>query len=166
MDDSIATGPAHPKPAFSLIIATLAIAIFFVAYPDYVIRPMRHQGAGELQAALVVLQYQHLAEFLCAAAALLALVFYLRLKPGRGPQIRAISATAVVLVCAAFSRVNVFEVMFHPAGAPSFQPARETKLDGDEKVLAVNTRAYPIRSISYHHIVNDVAGGVPIAVTY
>jgi hypothetical protein len=76
----------------------------------------------------------------------------------------------IVLVCAALSRLNVFEVMFHPAGTPSFQPIRETKLDGAEKVLAVGTgvngRAYPVRSISYHHIVNDIVGGVPIAVTY
>jgi len=164
MDDSTAT--ARRKLAFSLIFATLAIAIFFLAYPNYVIRPMRHQGDGELQTALFVLQYQHLAEFLCAAVALLALIFYLSSKRGRGSRIGAIAGTAVVLVCAALSRINVFEVMFHPAGAPSFQPARETKLDGDEKVLAVSTRAYPVRSISYHHIVNDVAGGVPIAVTY
>jgi hypothetical protein len=27
-------------------------------------------------------------------------------------------------------------------------------------------RAYPVRSLSYHHIVNDVIGGVPIAATY
>ena len=46
--------------------------------------------------------------------------------------------------------------MFHPAGAPAFQPARASKLDGDEKVLAVNAHAYPIRIISYHHIVNDI----------
>jgi hypothetical protein len=27
-------------------------------------------------------------------------------------------------------------------------------------------RAYPIRSISYHHVVNDTVGGVPIVATY
>jgi len=157
---------AHRKSLLSLIFTALTIAIFFLAYPNYVIRPRRHQGAKELQAALFVLQYQHLAELLCAAIALAALVFYLRSKPGRGPRTGAVAGTVVVLVCAALSRVNVFEVMFHPAGTPSFQSARETKLDGDEKVLAVNARAYPVRSISYHHIVNDLAGGVPIAVTY
>ena len=40
----------------------------------------------------------------------------------------------------------------------------------DDKVLAVSwgrmARAYPIRTMGYHHIVNDTVGGVPIAVTY
>ena len=164
------TSPTRRKPALWLILTSLAIAVFFLVYPNYVIRPQRPQGARELHAALFVLRYQHLAEFLCAAFALGALLLLLRSNPGRRSRIRAISAAAVVFVCSALSLVNIYEVMFHPAGTPSFQPARETKLDGDEKVLAVNTsanaRAYPIRSISYHHIVNDVAGAVPIAVTY
>src|ERR1700689_5155289 len=109
---------AQRKSLLSPIFAALTIALFFLAYPNYVIRPRRHQGAKELQAALFVLRYEHLAELLCAAVALAALVFYLRSKPGRGSRIRAVSVTAVVLVCAALSRVNVFEVMFHPAGTP------------------------------------------------
>ena len=61
--------------------------------------------------------------------------------------------------------------MFHPAGRaqPSSPPA-ESRLDKDEKVIAIQVngaaRAYPIRSMSYHHIVNDVVGGVPIVATY
>ena len=39
-----------------------------------------------------------------------------------------------------------------------------------EMVLALNfnhdARAYPISEMAYHHIVNDVVGGVPVAVTY
>jgi hypothetical protein len=46
----------------------------------------------------------------------------------------------------------------------------EAKLDGDEQVIAVKigdaARAYPIRSMSYHHVVNDTLGGVPLAATY
>jgi Protein of unknown function (DUF3179) len=95
---------------------------------------------------------------------------YLRSKPARGFRIGAVAGTAVVFACAAFSRVNVYEFLFHPAGTASFQRIRETGLDGDEKVLAVtmgaDARAYPVRTLAYHHIVNDVSGGVPIAVTY
>jgi len=147
-------------------MATLVAALFFLVYPNYVIRPTRPQGARELQAALLVLRFQHIAELLCAVVALGAFVLYLRWEPDRRSRIRAIAATAVVLLCAALSRVNIYEFMFHPAGAPSFQPVRESRLDGDEKVLAVNARAYPIRTIAYHHVVNDAAGGVPIAATY
>jgi hypothetical protein len=66
--------------------------------------------------------------------------------------------------------VNIYEIMFHPVGAPSFQSIGETKLDGKEMVVAVRvndeSRAYPVRVIAYHHIVNDVASGVPIVATY
>jgi len=44
------------------------------------------------------------------------------------------------------------------------------KLDDDEKVIVVKigdaARAYPIRSISYHHVVNDVVGQEAIVATY
>jgi hypothetical protein len=60
--------------------------------------------------------------------------------------------------------------MFHPAGPPSIASAAESKLDGGEMVIAVkiagSARAYPIRSMSYHHIYNDVVAGEPIAATY
>jgi len=32
--------------------------------------------------------------------------------------------------------------------------------------LGSDARAYPIREIAYHHIVNDVVNGVPVCVTY
>ena len=147
-----------------LLLLSLITAIFFLGYPLYVIRPFRHQGPQELQAALFVLRWQHLAEIICAAIALIALVLLLRST--RRSRAGAITATAVVLASASLSFINIFEVMFHPAGAPAFQSARDSKLDRDEKVLAVNAHAYPIRIISYHHIVNDTEDGVPIAVTY
>lgn len=154
------------KPAWSLLLLALATALFFLGYPNYVIRPKRHQGAHELQYALFVLRYQHLVEIFCAAAAFIALVWLLRLNKTPGARIRIIAAAAVVFLSAGLSFVNVYEVMFHPAGAPAFLSARDTKLDGDEKVLAINAHAYPVRSLAYHHIVNDTEDGIPIAVTY
>jgi hypothetical protein len=32
--------------------------------------------------------------------------------------------------------------------------------------LGDDDRAYPISQMAYHHVLNDVVGGVPIAVTY
>jgi hypothetical protein len=69
------------------------------------------------------------------------------------------------------SHVNVYEaMMFHAADGVQFIPAMQSKLDPNEKVIAVNiggvARAYPIRIISYHHIINDVVNGRPITATY
>ena len=49
--------------------------------------------------------------------------------------------------------------------------SKETRLDGREPVLTVEIdgvkpRAYPIRYLTWHEIVNDEVGGVPIAVTF
>jgi hypothetical protein len=68
------------------------------------------------------------------------------------------------------ARVNVYEIMFHPIGHPSFAAAADVKLDKDEKVIAVKigtvARAYPIRGLSYHHIANDVVDKTAIVATY
>jgi len=68
------------------------------------------------------------------------------------------------------ARQNYFEWMFHPIAGPQFVAQSESKLDAKEMILAVrlgnNARAYPISQMAYHHILNDVVAGVPIAVTY
>jgi len=61
-------------------------------------------------------------------------------------------------------------MMFHPVPAPGFVAADKAKVDGDDMILAVSLanepRAYPIRTMGYHHIVNDRVGGQPIVATY
>lgn len=153
-----------------LVSLCFLIAAFDLLYPIYVIRPFRHQGPVELQIALWVLQYRTVPELLAAVVALAALWMSWPARRGPRAQIAGVMATLTVLACAVLSRVNVYEQMFHPLGKPAFQAAEKTKLDGGEKVIAVKvgteSRAYPIRSISYHHIVNDFVGGVPFAATY
>jgi hypothetical protein len=71
---------------------------------------------------------------------------------------------------AVMARVDYFEWMFHPVAAPGFESAAAVKLDPSQMVMAVrfgsDSRAYPIRAMAYHHVVNDTVGGIPIAVTY
>ncbi len=60
---------------------------------------------------------------------------------------------------------------FLPATDPRTVPAGEAAwLRPDDEVFGVlvqgQARAYPIPMISYHHVVNDVVRGIPIAVTY
>lgn len=164
--------PARPRtsPYSSLLIAAFSIALLFLAYPLYVIQPFRRQGPRELALALEVVQIQPLIEILCAAAALVALVLYWPRQTRR--WCRILAAAGALLACgfAALSRVNVYELMFHPDSDPVFVAAQHAKIDPDDKVLAVkigaSARAYPIRSIAYHHIINDTVGGVPIVATY
>jgi hypothetical protein len=153
-----------------MIVACLLVSLFCLAYPIYVIRPFRHQGPAELSVALVVMRFRALVTLACAALAILAAVPYCRAQARRWRRAGVVMMVAVVCAFAALSRVNVYEMMFHPLGAPAYETAAESKLDKDEKLLAINVngaaRAYPVRGISYHHIVNDTLGGVPIVATY
>lgn len=54
---------------------------------------------------------------------------------------------------------------------PEFRPASEvTDIAGSEPVIRLelngDLRAYPLRVLTWHEIVNDTVGGVPVAVTY
>ncbi len=154
----------------SLLAACFAASLFFLAYPIYVIRPFRHQGAAELRLALEVLRFRPIAMIVVLALTAIAGIQYWRTVQVWWRRALAVTAGLAVLGFAALSRINIYELMFHPVHRPEFAEQTATKLDGTEKVLAIQigdeARAYPIRSISYHHIVNDRLGGVPIAATY
>lgn len=157
-------------PYSALLIAAFSTALLFLAYPMYVIRPFRYQGPRELALALQVIQIRPLVEILCVAAALVALLLYWPRQTRRRRRIFAATGTLLTCAFAALSRVNVYELMFHPDSAPAFANVRRAKIDSDDMVLAVkigaSARAYPIRSIAYHHIINDTVGGQPIVATY
>ncbi len=154
-----------------LLVACLAVSLFAVAYPLYVIRPFRAQGARELMVALMVSRFGPGLTLISALAALAAAIGYWREKaPTRG---RILVAASAVLVCvlAVLARVNVFEaMMFHAVEHPEFATAADTKIDPNDKLIVVkiggSARAYPIREMGYHHVVNDVVGGTALVATY
>jgi hypothetical protein len=161
----------HPFRSFLLVLGpVLLCALFLLVYPVYVIWPFRRQGSGELLLALAVTRYRLLPEIACAVVALAALVLYWRRENRRWRRALAILPVLLVLAIVPISRVNIYELMFHPLDAPRFAAAAKTPLAADEKVIAVaiagDARAYPIRGMSYHHVVNDTLGGVPLVATY
>jgi Protein of unknown function (DUF3179) len=153
-----------------VLLVCLAVSLFAVVYPMYVIRPFRTQGARELAAALVVMQWRPVVTVISALAALAMLVGYWRSQLRRWRRILAAACAGLVCLLAALARVNVYELMFHPDTHPAFAAASQVKLDGRERVIAVkvggSARAYPIRAIAYHHVINDVVERVAIVATY
>lgn len=81
-----------------------------------------------------------------------------------------VGALLVAVGGAYLARLNIYERMFHPLGAPQFQSARDSHVDKDDMVIAAlingRSRAYPIREMAYHHVVNDTVSGEPIVSTY
>ncbi len=153
-----------------LLIAAVAVSLLCVAYPLYVIRPFRAQGPRELDLALVLARFRPAVTILAALAAILATLGYWRAQPRKWRRLVTAAGAAFAIVLVVLARVNVYELMFHPLARPSFTAASETKLDPAEMVLAIrvgsDSRAYPVRGMSYHHIVNDVLGGVALVATY
>ena len=161
----------RPGRTFLLtVLLCFLVALAALVYPMYVIRPFRHQGPRELMIALAVLRYRPFVMILSALLSLAAVVWYWRREKRTFRRAAATVSVIAVAAAAVLSRVNIYEIMFHPFDRPTFSSADQTKLDADEKVIAVtvgrDARAYPIRIISYHHVINDVLAGVPIVATY
>lgn len=142
-------------------------SLFFI--PTFVIRPFRYQSPKALVVAVALRSHAPLWT-LVAAVVVVVLVLWQWQRVRWGARTILIVCAVLVVGSAAMARMNYFEWMFHPVAQPGFQPAEQTKLDDGEMVLTVtfnnDARAYPIREMGYHHIVNDVVGGVPVAVTY
>jgi hypothetical protein len=151
-----------------LLCSLVSLACFVV--PMYVIRPFRHQGARELAVALFVRQIGPGLSAVCVLVALTLLVVSWRGMRGWFMRL-ALSAAFVLTIAGAYlSRVNVYELMFHHLDEPQFTAAGDAHIDKDDMVIAVRlngeSRAYPIREMAYHHVVNDTVGREPIVSTY
>jgi hypothetical protein len=158
-----------PHGLWTLFAASslLSIALFFV--PAFIIQPFRYQSPRALSLALILRQRAPLGTLI---AAFICLPLVLALWRITRTWQRIVLALAMLLVAfsAGMARINYFEWMFHPAGSPQFEAEAQSKLDSAEMIMAVrfgsDARAYPIREMAYHHIVNDMVGTVPVAVTY
>jgi len=152
-----------------LFVPSALVAFSFFFIPFFVIRPFRHQSPSALALAMALRQR---APWATLAATLLCLLLLLLLWQTADRWRKLLLALVMVVVAfsAVMSRLNHFEWMFHPIDAPQFESVSASKLGNGEMILAVrygsDARAYPIREMAYHHILNDVVAGVPVAVTY
>ncbi len=143
------------------------IGLFFV--PAFIIRPFRYQSPRALSLALMVRQRAPLGTLV---AGLICLLLVLALWRIARTWQRIVLMVAMLLVAfsAVMARINYFEWMFHPVDSPQFEAEAQSKLDSADMIMAVrfgsDARAYPIREMAYHHIVNDMVGTEPVAVTY
>jgi len=160
------------KRALAAALAGLTIvSLAWVATPIVLIRPFGPQTSRGL-----ALSYALRARSAPLTLALLGLgvvavvALWRRLASRSG---RVLVAVAVLLLggSAWLARQNHFEWMFHPLPRPEFLAAGDA--DGvapDDLVLGVaegsEARAYPVRALAYHHVVNDVVAGEPIVATY
>ena len=153
-----------------IALATLAlVGCGAFMFPAFIIRPFRSQHTRTLFWAMALRQRSPVISLVCALACCLLIAMLWRNSSTWRKAVLSLAAIAVTF-SAVMSRLNYFEWMFHPVDSAKFDAESSSKLGADEMILAVHygadARAYPIREMAYHHILNDVVGGVPIAVTY
>jgi len=150
------------------LIVVAAVAMVFV--PMWLIRPFVPQTPGGLAVAYALRRW---APIVTALALMGGLALAVSLWRGGRWWRRALAVLALVLLGASawLSHFNIFEQMFSPMKDARFAAAGAADWVGQvDPVLAVDhdgdSAAYPVRQLAFHHIVQDVVGGVPVAVTY
>jgi hypothetical protein len=147
------------------LLASLALLnIALLAFPLVAAIPYLRQAHWLLAAA-------HAAARSSRAVAGLSTGFALALALWTGVNWTSAAWLAVLMACVAASRVNTFEWIFPAAARVDAVPVSRFGdiADGDMVigvVLAGAARAYPVRYLAHHHMVNDELGGTAILPTY
>jgi len=155
----------------SVLGLTTLASLIWVGTPVYIIRPFSPQTTSGMALSYSMRSWS--GPFTLAAlllGLLLCAALWKRLLSRRGRALAAIPML-VLAGCAWLARQNHFEWMFGPLRHPEFVAAGEAShVADDELVLGVardgEARAYPVRALAYHHLVNDVVAGEPVVATY
>jgi uncharacterized protein DUF3179 len=153
-----------------LILLTL-VSLSLVLIPALLIRPFTAQSSTGLRLSYQLRNLNPMFTLWLLAAALLPIVFLWIKNSSWKTRSFVLAAGTFLLAAAILSRQNLFEWMFHPAPPAKFLvAAQSTHVKDSDIVLGVDigneSRAYPVRMIAYHHLINDSISGTPIVVTY
>ena len=152
----------------TLLLVLLTAAAVLI--PLLTIQPFKAQTPEGVALAYTLRRWAP-AGTLLAAAVVLALTVWLWRGASRWGRTGLLLAFLLLAAASGLARQNIFERMFAPLAATRQASAAEAGwVDPGDMVLAVDVGgeavAYPVRQVSYHHVVQDVVGGVPIAATY
>lgn len=151
------------------LIALVLLSLAILAAPMLILHPFKEETALGLTVAYAVKRWGLLLDLAAIAAAVFIAT---KVWPGRWWRKVIVSLAVIVMIAAtALARVNAFEKMFRPLPRAQYAAVHDaTFVDGDDMVMTVahggEAAAYPIRQLAYHHVVQDVVGGLPIVVTY
>ena len=156
---------------WALLVLTAAVGVGVIAFPTLYIMPFKTQDARVFGWALTA---RMLAPSITVVAAILTgvlAVVTIRRSRRWGVRVIPVLLVAPVVVGAWFARQNHFEWMFAPQTTLArVDAAQATFVEPDDLVMAVARQgtavAYPIRQLAYHHVINDLVAGEPIAATY
>ena len=141
----------------TLLNVALSVAPLLVALP-----PVR-QTPGMLAAARAA---GNLARVVSAA-----LTVILAIRLGRTPAASTLAVLLLAILCAVLSRINLMEWVFAGArGAGTVRIGEFHDVRDTDVVIGVviegHSRAYPVRYLAYHHMLNDRLGRAALLPTY
>jgi Protein of unknown function (DUF3179) len=146
---------------FLIALAILTIALILA--PAIIALPPVNQTPAMLAAA-------HLAHILSPFTSLV-LAALAATQVWRRRTWRTMVLLAVALGCVVLSRVNLLERVFAPAmdvettAIGNFHDVRDTDMVIGV-VIGGQSRAYPVRYLAYHHMLNDNLGSTALLPTY
>jgi hypothetical protein len=167
---SAATGRGRAA-AWLFLAAAVGLSLGFVLTPMGLIQPFRPQTDAGVHLAYVLRSWSPSLTLLLLGGGLAAAVPLLRKPARRSGRAAAVPALLLLAASAWLSRQNHFEWMFHPIDAPRFADLEgEHGLGDDDLILGVSlgdaARAYPVKALAYHHVVNDQVGERALVATY
>jgi len=158
------------RAVWLVLIAILMIGLIVVITPIWIIQPFKAQTQRGLEVSYLMRRISPVVTIIASSIFIIIAVWLWRESRWLGKVL--VVLLAIPLFAATWmSRQNHFEWMFRPHANVAFARAPEASYVGDnDMVLAVKSNgeaaAYPVRLMAYHHVVQDVVGGVPIVATY
>ena len=152
------------------LLAILMIGLIVVITPIWLIMPFKAQTQRGLEVSYWMRRISPVLTILASATLIFTAAWLWRGTRWFGKVLLVLLALPL-FAATWMARQNHFEWMFRPHANVGFARAPEASYDGDnDMVLAVKSNgeavAYPVRLMAYHHVVQDVVGGVPIVATY
>ena len=150
-----------------LVLSSAAMAVA----PWWVMDPARPQSPAELQFAYLARTgwSSVLAMMSLGAGALLCMRRWS--LGGLAGKLLSVPVLILLGLSAFVANTNLLEEVLPPLEAVSYIPAAEVDfIDPDDGLLRVESegdvRAYPLRLLAFHHVVNTKIGGDPVVVSW
>src|ERR1044072_110174 len=158
------------RAAWLLLIAITLVALAVVLAPVWIIQPFRPQSPRGVEISYTLRSWSPWITILSLGCALFLVVDLWRSSRWWKKAVLVIVLLALLAVTG-FARQNHFEWMFNPLANAAYAKVSEAGfVDDADIVMAVESNgeaaAYPIRQMAYHHLVQDVVGGMPLVATY
>ena len=171
----MATGNTSPflgrRASWVFLLVTILVGLAIVIAPVWIIQPFKPQSAQGLEVSYALRRWSPWVTLIALAFGLFLMVRLWRGSRRWWKKAFLVVVLVPLLASTWFARQNHFEWMFHPLANPAYAKTSDAGfVDDADIVMTVESNgeavAYPVRLMAYHHVVQDVVGGTPIAATY